>query len=78
LLGSFGRDVEMVATAGRWRWWIEAVVRAILHALYALEKTAGEALRRGISVGRVVVVSVVGFGVSSGGVKRRYANPRSK
>jgi hypothetical protein len=64
LLASFGRDVEMIAAVRRLG-DVEAVVRAILHALDAFEKTARKVLRRGISVRRVVVVSVVGFGIPS-------------
>jgi len=76
-LGSLGRYVEVVATAGR-RGRVEAVVGAILHALDALEEAAGEALGGRVGVGGVVVVAVVWLGVASRGVQRRDADTRSE
>lgn len=74
-LRSFGRYIEVVATAGR-RGRVEAVVRAILHALDAFEEAARKALGGRVGVGRVVVVAVVGLGVASRCVQWRDAYTR--
>ena len=63
-LGPLGGYVEIVSAARGLR-NVVAVVGAILHALHAFQKAAGETLRGAIGVGRVVVVSVVGLRVAS-------------
>lgn len=63
-LGPLGGYVEIVSAAGGLR-KVVGVVGAILHALHAFQEAAGEGVCRGIGVGRVVVVSVVGLRVGS-------------